>query len=358
MAAFPSILVAMSLLIIEEVLGAKRQTRNTLKNSKFKEWIAQIANLNKEQRDEVAFRLGGTQEPCPKSVRDMPPALAEATAVVCPHCGHDKLGKWGQASGLCRWRCKECGRTFNALTRTPLARLRKKEKWLDNAQAMIEGKSIRETARQCGVHRNTSFRWRHRFLAWQQQAQCMDLSGIAESDATYFYRSEKGSKKLQRLPRKRGGDGIGPGLSEDLVPVLTLRDRSGKGAERVAPEQLGKHARELYQRHLKSDTLLLTDGSTELCAAARSRNQEAHRALPGLESRGGQGSPYHLQTTNGFHAHLKQWMARFHGVATKYLSNYVGWHRHLMERSHQNDRNAFIQLSFNPLSIDPQLMMT
>jgi transposase-like protein len=41
-----------------------------------------------------------------------------------------------------RFRCKSCGRTFNALTKTPMAHLRKKERWLDHAQSMIEGKSL------------------------------------------------------------------------------------------------------------------------------------------------------------------------------------------------------------------------
>ena len=64
------------------------------------------------------------------------------------------------------------------------------------------------------------------------------------------------------------------------------------------------------------------------------------------------------QMPNGFHAQLKIWMARFHGVATRYLANYVAWHRHLVERNHNDDPNSFIQLSFNPLSINPHLTVT
>ena len=45
-----------------------------------------------------------------------------------------------------------------------MAHLRKKEKWLAHAQAMIEGKSLAKTAKLCGVHPTTAFRWRHRFL--------------------------------------------------------------------------------------------------------------------------------------------------------------------------------------------------
>jgi hypothetical protein len=37
-----------------------------------------------------------------------------------------------------------------------MAHLRKKEKWLDHARAMIEGKSLAKTAQLCGVHPTTA----------------------------------------------------------------------------------------------------------------------------------------------------------------------------------------------------------
>ena len=82
----------------------------------------------------------------------------------CPHCASREIVGWGRSDGLLRFRCKSCGRTFNALTKTPMAHLRKKEKWLDHARAMIEGKSLAKTAQLCGVHPTTAFRSRHRFL--------------------------------------------------------------------------------------------------------------------------------------------------------------------------------------------------
>jgi hypothetical protein len=36
---------------------------------------------------------------------------------------------------------------------------------------------------------------------------------------------------------------------------------------------------------------------------------------------------FHIQNANVYHSRLKGWMARFHGVATKYLPNYLGWRR-------------------------------
>ena len=40
---------------------------------------------------------------------------------------------------------------------------------------------------------------------------------------------------------------------------------------------------------------------------------------------------FHIQNVNAYDSRLKNWMRRFHGVATKYLEHYLGWRR-LLER--------------------------
>jgi transposase-like protein len=41
-----------------------------------------------------------------------------AAEPCCGHCQSERIGTWGHASGLRRRMCKDCGRTFNALTGT------------------------------------------------------------------------------------------------------------------------------------------------------------------------------------------------------------------------------------------------
>lgn len=325
-----------------------------MKREKFKKWLDQMDSLTPLQRRKLTEQLEETQTVEAVEHKMCPPSVAESQLDQCPHCGHEKIGKWGHASGLQRWRCKDCKRTFNALTGTSLARLRHKEKWLDNAKAMIAGETIERTADLCGVHYNTAFRWRHRFLDCQKKAQSQELAGIAECDETYFYRSEKGSRKLTRKPRKRGGDGIKRG-SKELVPVIILRDRSGHGADRVALDGVPPYIKELFSQHLCEDTILVTDGKRSLCAGAKKRGEKSHVRVLGKEARGKKGKPYHTQTVNAFHSMLRGWITRFRGVASKYLANYVGWHRHLTEEHHQNDPNLFILLAFNPLAVNQQL---
>ena len=49
---------------------------------------------------------------------------------------------WGYASGLRRYRCTAGRKTFNALTGTSLARLRKKECWLRYGEALAAGMTL------------------------------------------------------------------------------------------------------------------------------------------------------------------------------------------------------------------------
>jgi hypothetical protein len=37
----------------------------------------------------------------------------------------------------------------------------------------------------------------------------------------------------------------------------------------------------------------------------------------------------HVQNVNAYHQRLRQWLSRFRGVASRYLPNYLGWHRTL-----------------------------
>ena len=50
---------------------------------------------------------------------------------------------------------------------------------------------------------------------------------------------------------------------------------------------------------------------------------------------------FHIQNVNAYHCRLKVWMGRFHGVATKYLENYLGWFRYLDVEENLNENRLF-----------------
>ena len=142
-----------------------------------------VERLSLEQRAALGRALAAVPGEA-EAVRLLEEAFA--TAPCCPHCHATALQRWGRASRLRRYRCTACGKTFNALTGTSLARLRKKQCWLAYGEALAAGMTLARAAAHCGVHlTTTSFRWRHRFLkapAATQEA----LTGVVEADETFF----------------------------------------------------------------------------------------------------------------------------------------------------------------------------
>ena len=158
--------------------------------------------------------------------------VERVAAQGCPHCAGREIVGWGRSHGLLRFRCKSCGRTFNALTKTPMAHLRKKENWLDHARAMIEGKSLAKTAQLCGVHPTTAFRWRHRFLRAPAVNKPRSLSGVVEADETFVLESFKG--RWSDLPRRRANAAARPGILGDPL-IRTIFPSSSPATGRARP---------------------------------------------------------------------------------------------------------------------------
>jgi transposase-like protein len=250
-------------------------------------------------------------------------------SVGCPHCDNRDVVRWGQASDLPRYRCKACLRTFNALTKTPLAKLRMKDKWGLQAAAMIDGVSLAQAARRCDVHPTTAFRWRHRFLAALSGDKPKALSGIVEGDETFILESFKGKRSgLPRKSRKRGGKSAKRGLSAEQIPVIVARDRNGATTDAVLPKLNRVSIAAALDGVVTSANEFCCDGGTAIVAFARRAGIAAH-VLPKPGKPTHQAPDYHLNNVNAYHGRLKEWLRRFHGVATKNLPNYLGWRRTL-----------------------------
>jgi transposase-like protein len=250
-----------------------------------------------------------------------------AAGVSCPHCRSESAHRHGQANGLQRYRCRDCGRTFNALSGTPLSGLHKREKWLGQAESLRDGRPLRAVAKDLGIHVGTAHRWRHRFLARPQAAMPENLVGIAEVDETMFLLSFKGQRTLPREARKRGGKAAKRGLSHEQVPVLVARDRAGVTADCVLKATDAATLAAALKPFVSTDVVLCTDGSGALAAAARRLGVEHHAVnlSAGVRVDGA----WHIQNVNAYHSRLKTWVRKFNGVATRYLANYLGWFRTL-----------------------------
>jgi len=245
----------------------------------------------------------------------------------CPHCDSNAKRQWGRRNGLQRYRCNSCQKTFNSLTGTPLARLRKKGYWLDYAECLDKGLTLKESAKICNISKDTSFRWRHRFLKNGKSIKADSLEGIVEGDETFFLESKKGShEQLGRKARKRGGKAKKRGISDEQVCVLVCRDRNKNTYDEICPEFNSKVLEEKIGSRLSPDSILCTDSKNVYGKFAR-ENEIKHEALNSSKGEHVRNKYIHIQNVNSYHSRLKDWIGSFRGVATKYLDSYLGWFR-------------------------------
>jgi hypothetical protein len=108
---------------------------------------------------------------------------------------------------------------------------------------------------------------------------------------------------------------------------LTLDFHTGRGPVTAAK------LRHCLQPVLPSDVLLVSDsaGAYASFASAAGITHEAIDVRAGVRARGA----IHVQNVNGWHSRFKSWLARFKGVASRYLAHYLGWQRLLDARNLQ-----------------------
>ena len=221
----------------------------------FQGWLSAAGGLTRAQRREALAVLSG------RSAGEASKAaieLAVDEARRCPHCAREGAVSRGKARGLRRYQCKGCGRTFNALTGTPLSGLHHKERWLSFGASLAEG----EIGVGGAVPVSTAFRWRHQ--------------GHRGGGRDVHVESRKGTRKLGRKARRRGGKAKKRGLCEQ-VPVLMAADRSGTTFSAVLPRVDATALTAALDPVVARDALLVSDGGASYppCAAALGVSHES-----------------------------------------------------------------------------------
>lgn len=301
-------------------------------DSVYRRWLETIDGLSSAQQADVRTILAGRSSEAEVIAALEGRVLAER---VCAHCREHGVVCRGEASGLRRFYCGHCKKTFNALTGTPLAHLHYKGRWFDFARSLSQGETVRRSADRCDLAVSTAFRWRHRFLR-AIQTDAAPLRGIVEADETYVLESQKGSRAWKRSeqgepdavapkrkPRKRGGKASKRGLSNEQVAILMATDRTGATVSAVLKAVNADAIETVLSPVLNKDALLVTDGARiyPLCADKLGVSHEALNLSAGERVRG----DLHIQTVNSRHERLKTFLRRYRGIATKYLDSYLKW---------------------------------
>lgn len=276
--------------------------------------------------------------------------------VRCPRCSCPRTHRWGTFSGRQRYRCTGCGRTFSDLTGTPAAYIKKLGLWPAYVRGMEEGESLRAAARRLGIHPGTAFRWRHRLL---EGLRARDRAGPEREELTGwvelcllggYTESGKGCRSgLGRPARSRAVPWPWRELLDPrAVRVLVASDRQGHVVtgivRRSVPREedlervLGGRLR--GRSHGRGPVLVVARAATAL----HGYRAFARRLGGTVLSAWGPDRGHPLvgaDRARRYWLRLQHWMVRFRGVATRYLPNYLVWHRWLdRARRHASGRAA------------------
>jgi len=244
--------------------------------------------------------------------------------IICPHCKSGDIISRGNHKGIKRYHCKDCSRYFSGNYGTALHWIHKREKWQQYIECMNEGLTLQESADKVGISYRTSFLWRHKILCTLKDAEPNQLEGIVEADDTFFRYSQKGSRKLKRKPRKRGGGNMT--LKKNKVPVVVATDRKGSAVLNVAGRGAvkSKDLRALMAGKFHPDAILCSDGANVYKGLAMHEGIQ-HVKSARLGRPIAKNKAFNIQTVNQLQKDLKEFMTRFNGVSTKYLQNYLYW---------------------------------
>lgn len=284
-----------------------------------KEFKQYFQSLDEDHRQEIVNELSQMIG----LVRDTLPSPSGCTH--CPHCESHSIIAKGTDRDQQRYRCKDCGKCFRETTGMAFHGLKKRELLPTYLYHLLKGSSIQDSAQGVGISTQTSFDWRHKILASLQEVDLEVFKGIVEGDELFLAESQKGSRSLDRKPRKRGGI-TGKGISDDHVAVVATCDRSGNICMKVAGRgRVTKAAiSRTIGRRTDKNNILCSDAHTSYTAFAKQEGM-VHHTLNASKGERVKDKIYHIQHANNLCSRFRKWIGNLGGVATKYLQNYLNW---------------------------------
>jgi hypothetical protein len=107
---------------------------------------------------------------------------------------------------------------------------------------------------------------------------------------------------------------------------MVARDRSGATIDAVLPCLDAAGITAALGQAIQKPVQLCCDGGSAIKAFARRAKLTFH-VLPAPGSPRPEAPDLHINNVNATHARLKEWLRRFHGVATANLPNDLSWRR-------------------------------
>lgn len=248
----------------------------------------------------------------------------------CPHCNYAHAVRKGRApDGSQRWLCHGCRRTFGSRTMGLIAASKlDASTWMMFAACMADGLDLRTTALRVGVCLKTAWFMRHRVCeAMASRLSGMRPGGRIQIDGTYLPENisgnhAKGSFEMPRKARRRGREGVGRGISNDLVCIMTGVNEMGdcfcelscRGRETVDDVKAALSGR------VGPGSAVESDLHSSYPRAVAALGASSHAVFDPKDRSGGD-----INMVNSLHSRLGSFLERFNGVATRRLQHYLDW---------------------------------
>lgn len=322
------------------------------KDEKVKDVAKLLDLLNEKDLDELTNEVynrltaSGAQPSLPR-------AFDKTTLSACIHCGSVHFAKNGKdRKGNTRYICRDCGKSFTALTNTALCGTRKTASaWKTYVECLLDGRPLEECAKRSGISTRTAFTWRHKILtALSEHSFNHGYDGLMEMDEMFVRISYKGNHKhskdfvMPRKAHKRGNDGHDQS-NKAKVSVLCVAER-GKSFSGIVPcrGMINQPLLEnLFAGKLSDESIVMTDGLRAYKNYLDTTNAQ-HIILPRLGYNVRQArviGPYHINNVNALHQRFRKFLRTYNGVSTKFLNNYLAlflW----LENHKGVDNNALV----------------
>ncbi|MDO5517525.1 MAG: hypothetical protein Q4F66_08210 [Clostridium sp.] len=259
----------------------------------------------------------------------------------CPHCGSIRFIRSGYYNGIQRYKCHDCRKTFSKTTNSLWYYSKKKSNlWIQFTELFLEKQPLRKCAEILDVNLSTAFFWRHKIMSALQsnkntvdytkrknrstkKSQGKEYSNPDENNLeiinphilrgdvfiTYSYFQESSCNSIINFKmdfyrqEKRIYVVAARGIDDSMVIMPISRHHVF----------LDKFKNKVYERINKKSYMILYKADN-LYYIAKNHNKRLSRKNKSEESR-----------IREFDKNASEWFGPFHGIATKYLENYMGY---------------------------------
>lgn len=275
----------------------------------------------------------------------------DVVVIKCPHYRSNSARGNGKLKAMQRYVCRECKKHFSQSTGKFWYALKKRELIHKYMHCIVAGYSIRKSAEVTGIAIQTSFDWRHKILISFSNVFPLNFQGIMEINDFTFQYSEKGKRqkeldgKITSPERKKTIE------KSEQVAVIATCDRSGREDLRVISKGLItiEDIACVLQHRIQNAELLISLNH-EAYTSLGEKIKINHKKYEATARQKKADKVFHIQNINNMIIRLTDFMSPFHGVATKYLQNYMNWF--LMMEKIRNSTKKISAIARMALSTD------